>query len=63
MSTASSDNKSPKRPGQSGLLIGVRLQPKHLGALDAWIAAHDSGLSRPEAIRMILAEKLDGANG
>jgi len=55
MSDATSDNKSPKRPGQSGELIGVRLQPDQLRALDAWIADQQQQPSRPEAIRRILA--------
>lgn len=36
----------------------VRLQPDQLAALDAWIAGQDPELSRPEAIRLILREKL-----
>lgn len=58
MSPASSDNRSAKRPGQSGQLIGVRLQPDQLDALDTWIARQESPPSRPEAIRLILREKL-----
>lgn len=53
MPSASSDNRSAKRPGQSGTLIGVRLQPDELDLLDAWIAAHEP-MSRPEAMRRIL---------
>ena len=40
-----------KRSAVKGTLIGVRLQPFHLGALDAWRAKHDPLVSRPEAIR------------
>jgi hypothetical protein len=32
-----------------GTLVGVRLQPAHLVALDAWIAKQDTPLTRPEA--------------
>jgi hypothetical protein len=32
-----------------GTLVGVRLQPAHLVALDAWIAKQDAPLTRPEA--------------
>jgi hypothetical protein len=42
-----------------GRLIGVRLQPDLLAALDAWIVRHpEIKLSRPEAIRQILAGTL-----
>ncbi|WP_237748946.1 ribbon-helix-helix protein, CopG family [Sphingobium sp. ba1] len=39
-------------------MVGVRLQPDQLAALDAWIAQRETQLSRPEAIRVILREKL-----
>ena len=35
----------------SWTLIGVRLQPFHLKALDAWIAKQKPPVTRPEAIR------------
>lgn len=38
----------------------VRLQPDQLAALDAWIARNPSGTSRPEAIRAILRQTLQG---
>jgi hypothetical protein len=38
-------------PTGKGTLIGVRLQPSHLRALDAWIAAQNPPPTRPEAIR------------
>jgi hypothetical protein len=34
-----------------GTLIGVRLQPSHLKAIDAWIAKQSVPVTRPEAIR------------
>jgi hypothetical protein len=37
-----------------GTLIGVRLQPSQLAALDAWIAKQDAPLTRPEAIRAMM---------
>ena len=47
-----------KRPGPAptgkGTLIGVRLQPSHLKALDAWIATQNAPLTRPEAIRAMM---------
>jgi hypothetical protein len=41
-------------PTGKGTLIGVRLQPSHLKALDAWIAKQDAPLTRPEAIRAMM---------
>ena len=34
-----------------GTLIGVRLRPSHLKAIDAWIAKQSMPVTRPEAIR------------
>jgi len=53
-----------KRPGPpptgTGHLVGVRLLPPALAALDAWIAAQpDPKPSRPEAIRRLLTAALD----
>jgi len=45
------------RPAQTGVMVGVRLQPDQLAKLDAWRAANGSP-TRPEAVRAILAEKL-----
>jgi hypothetical protein len=43
------------RPKQTGTLLGVRLQPPAMDALDAWIAAQpDPKPSRPEAIRQLI---------
>jgi hypothetical protein len=56
-----------KRPGQNGALIGVRFQPGELAKVDAWIAAHTPrgsnrpAMSRPEAIRQIVAADLSTA--
>ena len=53
MIKSSSDNTTPrwKRSAVKGTLIGVRLQPFHLKALDAWIAKQKPPVTRPEAIR------------
>lgn len=51
---ATRDNTKRKRPGQAGTLIGVRLQPDALEALDLWIAANAPDASRPEGLRRIL---------
>jgi hypothetical protein len=45
-------------PTGKGTLVGVRLQPDQLTALDVWIAKQDAPLTRPEAIRAILAAAL-----
>jgi hypothetical protein len=41
-------------PTGKGTLIGVRLQPFQLVALDTWIAAQNAPLTRPEAIRAMM---------
>jgi hypothetical protein len=41
-------------PTGKGTLVGVRLQPAQLEALDAWIAKQDVPMTRPEAIRAML---------
>lgn len=41
-------------------MVGVRLQPEQLAALDIWIAGQASSPSRPEAIRQLLAGVLNG---
>ena len=47
--------KSRGRPATGqGTLIGVRLQPSQLRALDAWIKKQDSPVTRPEAIRAMM---------
>lgn len=58
MSDASSVNRNSKRPGQSGSLVGVRLQPSDLEALDAWITMQGDGLSRPEAVRKLMRQAM-----
>ena len=45
-------------PTGVGTLVGVRLHPPQLAALDAWIARQPAELSRPEAVRQLLAEAL-----
>jgi hypothetical protein len=41
-------------PTGKGTLVGVRLQPDRLSAVDAWIAKQNAPMSRPEAIRAML---------
>lgn len=53
--------KSRKRgpaPTGVGVPVLVRLQPDQLAALDSWIETKAFDMSRPEAIRLILKEKL-----
>src|ERR1700732_5569884 len=56
MIKSSSDNTTPrwKRSAVKGTLIGVRLHPPQLKALDAWIDKQDASLTRPEAIRAMM---------
>jgi len=42
-----------------GTLIGVRLQPAALTAVDKWAAAQDDLPSRPEAIRRLIEMALN----
>ena len=47
--------KTRGRPATGrGTLIGVRLQPDQLAALDAWIDQQSVSLTRPEAIRAMM---------
>jgi len=41
-------------PTGKGTLVGVRLQPDRLSAIDAWITKQDAPMTRPEAIRAML---------
>jgi hypothetical protein len=48
-------------PSGKGTLVGMRLQPDQLAALDKWVARHpDPKPSRPEAIRRMVTEHLTG---
>lgn len=56
---AVSDNKKKGRPATGeGLLIGVRLQPDLLDAVDEYRRTAPDSPTRPEAIRRILADRL-----
>ena len=41
-------------PTGKGTLVGVRLQPDQLAVVDQW-AEENGGLSRPEAVRRLVA--------
>jgi hypothetical protein len=54
--------KMGRPPTGIGHLVGVRLAPDQLAGLDKWIAAQpDPKPSRPEAIRVLLRERLKGS--
>jgi len=44
-------------PTGKGTSLHVRLQPQELAMVDEWIAAQSKPMSRPEAIRQMLAER------
>jgi hypothetical protein len=50
-------------PTGKGNLIGVRLQPPLLAAVDAWIFHSGKSISRPEAIRRLVEAALAGSAG
>jgi hypothetical protein len=59
MASSIRDNTNRRRAQQTGTLVGVRLQPDGLAALDAFIAqSAEPGSSRPEAIRTLMDEAL-----
>jgi hypothetical protein len=47
--------------GKGAPLIGIRLPPDELAAIDGWIARQKGTLSRPVAIRRLIAMALGGA--
>jgi hypothetical protein len=61
MTKSSSVNTTPrwKRSATTGTLVGVRLQPHQLRAIDAWAAAQDPPITRPEAIRGMIDAMLN----
>ncbi|QDM27500.1 hypothetical protein FNL56_16265 [Tardiphaga sp. vice304] len=56
MIKSSSDNTTPrwKRSAVKGALVGVRLQPEQLAALDQWIDKQPASFTRPEAMRALM---------
>jgi metal-responsive CopG/Arc/MetJ family transcriptional regulator len=55
------DEKKPRgrRPGQSGQIVGTRLQPELLAKLDAWRKEQSDLPTRPEAIRRIIEQAVE----
>ena len=58
MSASISDNnkRGRGRPPVGSTFVGVRFPPSDLAALDRWIAAQGEDLTRPEAVRRIVAK-------
>lgn len=56
-SLLSRKKRGPPATGK-GRLIGVRIQPNDLRALDGWIKQQDDKPSRPEAIRRLVGQVL-----
>jgi hypothetical protein len=47
-------------PTGKGTLLGVRLQPPQLAALDAWSNKQGASMTRPEAVRRLVELGLKG---
>lgn len=59
MASSTRDNMKRKRPEQTGVLVGVRLQPDQLAALDTWISQQPAPKpTRPAAIRAMVQASL-----
>jgi hypothetical protein len=52
-----SDNRKKRigRPPVGATLVGVRLPPSDLAMLDNWIGRQPSKMTRPEALRAMMA--------
>jgi hypothetical protein len=57
MAKAKQKRRGPAPTGK-GHTVGVRIHPPLMAALDAFRKEHDAHPSRPEAIRLILADSL-----
>ncbi|MDB5460053.1 MAG: hypothetical protein JWO72_1794 [Caulobacteraceae bacterium] len=56
--TVSTRKRRGPKPTGKGVMVGVRLQPDQLAALDAWIATRSQLVTRPEAIRRLVMAKV-----
>jgi hypothetical protein len=61
MASNLSNIKKTGRPRVDATPVTVRIPPDLLARLDAWIAAQPKPVSRPEAIRAIVAATILGA--
>lgn len=52
--TVITQKKRGPAPTGKGTLIGVRMQPDDLSAIDKWISEQDAAPTRPEAIRRLV---------
>jgi len=57
--TIDSAKKSRGRPTVDSEAVNVRMEREMLDRLDAWIAAQPKPVSRPEAIRAMVAAALE----
>jgi hypothetical protein len=57
MAKGTKKRRGPKPTGK-GHVVGVRIHPPLMKAIDAFRQEHDAHPSRPEAIRLILADSL-----
>lgn len=60
LSISKTEKNKGGRPKTDATPVMVRIYPDALHKLDAWIAEQDPPLSRPEAIRRLLAGALAG---
>jgi hypothetical protein len=58
-SISRTEKRSRGRPRKDPFSIHLTLLPDQLSALDKWIAGRKERLSRPQAIRHLLARALD----
>jgi hypothetical protein len=59
MNDAIAGSRKRGRPATGASSIHLRIEPDQLAALDHWIQAQGDPMSRPEAIRAILATALE----
>jgi hypothetical protein len=62
MAKSMTDNRKKKRAGRprvGAILIGVRVPPADIAALDKWIAKQSEPMTRPEALRAMMTMVLE----
>lgn len=66
MAQTANATKKPGRgrpPTGQGTPVQVRLQPDMLNAVDGWIEKQPGPMTRPQAIRLLVAKGLSALNG
>jgi hypothetical protein len=58
MSAIVVNRKGRGRPATGRTLVGVRMLPEELASVDRWIEAQAAPLTRPEAVRQLVAHGL-----